>query len=107
MTIKRPQLRKLKERASYPVSLVSLVADVTRHTPTSPLGILQSNNDTFCTVFLYALYVHFTFSLPLLVIDALEKMRSALEMVELILVGVDSGEGGSGPAVVSAAASVE
>ena len=28
MTIKRPQLRKLKERASYPVSLVSLVADV-------------------------------------------------------------------------------
>ena len=55
---------------------------------------------------MYALYVH-TFSLPLLVIDALEKMRSALEMVELILVGVDSDEGGSGPAVVSAAASVE
>jgi len=47
-----------------------------------------------------------TFSLLLLVIDALEKMRSALEMVGLILVGVDGDEGWSGNAV-SAAVSVE
>ena len=47
-----------------------------------------------------------TFSLLLLVIDALEKMRSALEMVGLILVGVDGDEGWTGNAV-SAAVSVE